>query len=237
MGDESTSIDIELFFQQRLSSDVSAFRGRGLRADIIQQLVTLSGGLFIWASTTIRFVECGFPAERLKTIINASRPGLSHARLDDLYRIALTHSFNTYSENELETVNSILGAITVAREPLTSEQLSRLLNLTVIIVHNVLLQLQPLLSSHQGRLVRFLHASFPDFLRDLKRCRDPKWHIITSTHHLDLASHCLRVMEQDLKFNICGIETSYYRNKDIKDIQERIDRTITPVLMYACQFH
>jgi len=41
MGDDSTSSDIELLFQRQLSSD-------------IQQLVFLSGGLFIWASTTIR---------------------------------------------------------------------------------------------------------------------------------------------------------------------------------------
>jgi hypothetical protein len=43
-------------------------------------------------------------------------------------------------------------------------------------------------------------------------------------------------MQHDLKFNICGIETSYKRNKDIEGIQERVDRAITPTLVYASQY-
>jgi len=43
-------------------------------------------------------------------------------------------------------------------------------------------------------------------------------------------------MQQDLKFNICGIETSYYPNKRIEGLQERIDQAVTPTLMYASQY-
>ena len=153
--------------------------------------------------------------------------------------IALTHSFASYADNELEYVHPILGAIIVAHEPLTDEQIGQLLGLGMDIVQDVLSRLQPLLQGGHGRPVRFLHASFIDFLCDLERRQPdtPNWHVvIMSTCHLDLASRCLHVMEQDLKFNICGIETSYYRNKDIEGIQERVEQAITPVLMYASRY-
>ena len=241
MANESTSLDIKLLFQTRLASNADAFMGRRLqsdwpRAEVIQQLVTLSGGLFIWASTTIRFIEAGFPEERLKKVLGASSRGPSHARLDDLYRVALTHPFKSYDENERKSAHSILGAIVIAREQLTDEQLSRLSGLAIGMVHDVLSLLQPLLQGGHGRPVRVLHTSFTDFLCDPERCQDPKWHIITSAHHLDLASHCLRVMQEDLKFNICGIETSHYRNKEIEGIQERVDRAVPPTLMYASRY-
>jgi len=43
-------------------------------------------------------------------------------------------------------------------------------------------------------------------------------------------------MQEELKFNICGIETSRYRNKEIEGFKERVDQAITPVLMYASQY-
>jgi len=239
MGDEPTSLDIQLLFQKRLASDASAFLSYGLPpewpgVDVIRKLVTLSGGLFIWASTTVRFIEHGFPSERLNKVLHTSHAS-SHTKLDDLYRVALTHPFRSYEESEHKAVHSILGAILVAREQLTEEQLSQLLGLAIDTVRNVLLRLQPLLQGGRGQPVWVLHTSFIDFLCDIGRCQDPKWHVITSVHHLDLASRCLRIMEQNLKFNICGIETSYYSNNELEGIQERVDQAITPALMYACQ--
>jgi len=241
IDDESTSSDIKLLFQQHLASDADVFVRCGLPPDwpgerVIQRLVTLSGGLFIWASTTIRFIESGFPEERLEKVLSASAQGTSHARLDDLYRVALTHPFESYDESELEAVHSILGAIVVSREQLTDEQLSRLLGLTVGKVHHVLSRLQPLLRGGHGRPAQLLHTSFTDFLCDPKRCPDPQWHVNASIHHLSLASGCFQVMHRDLKLNICGIETSYCRNKEIPGIEERINQAITPVLMYASQY-
>ena len=244
MGDRSTSLDIKLLFEKRLASNTNASTSghpppEWLGAEVIQRLVALSGGLFIWASTTIRFIESGPRKDRLNKILSASAHQRSHARLDDLYMIALTHSFDSYADDELEYVHSILGAIIVAREPLTDEQLGQLLGLDIDVVQDVLSRLQPLLQGGHGRPVRFLHASFIDFLCDLERRQPdiPNWHVvIMSTCHLDLASGCLHVMEQDLKFNICGIETSYYRNKDIEGIQERVEQAITPALMYASRY-
>ena len=240
IGNESTS-DVELLFKQRLASNARAFVGRHLSSDwpgepVIRQLVTLSGGLFIWASTTIRFIESGFPDKRLEQVLNVSADSGSHAGLDALYRVALTHPFDSYNKSEFKVVHSILGAIVVAREQLTDGHLVRLLGLEMSDVREVLSRLQPLLRGGHGQPVQVLHTSFTDFLCDAERCQDPRLHIDPSTHHVDLASGCLRVMERDLKFNICGIKTSYYRNQEIEGIQELVDGAITPVLLYASYY-
>ena len=238
---ESTKYDISRLFRRRLVSDAPAFGGYRLPSGwpgdaIINRLVDLAQGLFIWASTSIRFIESGHPQDRLKKVLDVTAYGEPHRKLDKLYHIALTHPFDLHDRTELDAVRSTLGAIVVAREPLTDEQLSRLLRLELGVVHGILSRLRPLLQWNEGKPAQPLHASFIDFLCDPKRCDDPQWHIDTTSHHNDLASFCFRVMQQDLKFNICGIETSHRRHVEIEGIQERIDQTITRVLMYASQY-
>ena len=241
IDDKSTISDISQFFRQRLSSDAPAFAACDLPSDwprdaVRQRLVTLSGGLFIWASTTIRFIESGPPEQRLKKVLDSSARGQSHDRLDDLYRVALTHPFDSYDADELEAVYSILGAIVVAREQLTDQQLSRLLDVELSMVREVLSRLQPLLQGGHGKAVQVLHSSFTDFLCSPERCRDVQWCIRPPTHHCNLVAGCFRIMQRDLRFNICNIETSYCQHLEVHGIQNRIDTAITPVLMYASQY-
>lgn len=153
-----------------------------------------------------------------------------------LYRIALTHPFDSYHADELGAVHSIIGAIVVAREQLTDEQFSRLLDVELGTVRAVLSQLQPLLQGGHGKPVQVLHTSFTDFLCDPKRCQNVQWHIDASAHHHNLVSGCLRLMQRDLRFNICDIETSYCLHLGIEGIQETVDTPITPALMYASQY-
>jgi len=238
---ESTKYDISRLFRRRLVSDASAFGGYRLPSSwpgdaIIERLVDLAQGIFIWASTSIRFIQSGHPQDRLKKVLDATAHGEPHRKLDKLYHIALTHPFDLHDQTELDAVRSTIGAIVVAREPLTDEQLSRLLRLELGVVHGILSRLRPLLQWSEGKPAQPLHASFTDFLCDPKRCDDPQWHIDTTSHHNDLASFCFRVMRQDLKFNICGIETSHRRHVEIEGIGERIDQAITCVLMYASQY-
>ena len=241
IDDKLTASDISQLFRQRLSSNASAFAAHGLPADwpgdfVRQRLVTLSGGLFIWASTTIRFIEAGFPEQRLTKVLDTSAPGQSQDGLDNLYRVALSHPFDSYHSDELGAVRSILGAIVVAREQVGDEQLSWLLDIELSIVRAVLSRLQPLLQGGHGKPVQVLHTSFTDFLCDPRRCQDAQWRIDAFAHHHNLTSGCLRIMQQDLKFNICDVETSYCGHREIEGIQDRIDKVITPALLYASRY-
>jgi hypothetical protein len=238
VGDDSTISDITLFLQLRLSSIANARKlGSDWPGDQKRGLlVTLSGGLFIWVSTAVRYIESAFPDVRLKKVLDSSASGRSHDRLGNLYQVALANSFDHCEADELEAAHSILGAIVVAREQLTDEQLSRLSDRELSLVQEVLLRLRPLLRGGDGKPIQVLHTSFIDFLCDAKRCQDIRWHIDSSTHHHNLASGCLLVMGQDLRFNICDVETSYYPHRQIEGIQARIDKAITPSLMYASRY-
>lgn len=130
----------------------------------------------------------------------------------------------------------ILGAILVTREQLTDEQFSQLLDLKLTAVREVLSRLQPLVQSGHGKPYQVLHTSFTDFLCDPERCGAMQWSIDAAVHHCNMASGCLQLMRQDLKFNICDIEISYRRHIKIEGIQNRTDTRITPVLMYVCQY-
>ena len=235
---ESTKADISRYFQRHLASNAPDLAHYELPSDwlgdgVIRRLADLADGLFIWASTSIRFIESGFPAERLDKVLDASARGEPHRRLDDLYRFALDHPFHSPNQSELDAVHSILGAMVVAREPLTDEELGQLLGLKLGTVRGILSELKPLLRWSRGNPVLPLHASFSDFLCDPDW--SGQWYTGASTHH-NLASCCLLLMQRELRFNICGIETSHCRHLEIEGIQNRIDTAIPHALEYASRY-
>jgi hypothetical protein len=115
----------------------------------MRQLVTLSGGLFIWTSTTIRFIESDFHDERLKkSSVHQRTARCMLGWTTCIGSLLLIHS--THDKSEFNIVQSILGAIVVAREQLTDEQLSRLLGPEIGDVRVVLSRLQPVLRGVGG---------------------------------------------------------------------------------------
>ncbi len=58
---------------------------------------------------------------------------------------------------------------------------------------------------------------------------------LRDAHHQSAFS-CLGLLLKDLKFNVCNLESSYFANKDIKDLNSRVDEHIPPALLYACRF-
>ncbi|KAG2069071.1 hypothetical protein BDR04DRAFT_1157151, partial [Suillus decipiens] len=82
--------------------------------------------------------------------------------------------------------------------------------------------------------IRPLHASFHDFLTDERASGE--FFIDLSKARQDLAFASLRVMEHDLRFNICDLESSYLPNDKDPGLQGRIKKRIPPHLSYSCQF-
>ncbi|KIK24686.1 hypothetical protein PISMIDRAFT_98066 [Pisolithus microcarpus 441] len=93
----------------------------------------------------------------------------------------------------------------------------------------------PLLSgiSDRGSVVRPLHASFYDFLTD--HTRSGVYFIGGPSMHRLLAFASLHTLCNDLKFNICGLESSYFTNAEVVDLQERVNTNISCNLSYSCQ--
>ena len=82
--------------------------------------------------------------------------------------------------------------------------------------------------------VRPLHASFYDFLLDQKWSGE--FFIDKAEVHHELALASLHVMQDRLRFNICGLETSYVRNSAVADLEIKIEKNIPLYLLYSCQF-
>jgi hypothetical protein len=53
---------------------------------------------------------------------------------------------------------------------------------------------------------------------------------------MTMADVCMLIMKQSLRFNICRLESSYFRNDEISDLPERITNFIPSHLSYSCRF-
>jgi hypothetical protein len=85
-----------------------------------------------------------------------------------------------------------------------------------------------------GGLVTALHASFPDYLLDNRRSGN--FHCNRAQQGELLVSCCFNVMERQLCFNICNLESSFVFDKDMVGLDERIKSSISPSLSYSCRY-
>ena len=82
--------------------------------------------------------------------------------------------------------------------------------------------------------IRPLHTSFRDFLLD--HSRSGRFFVDTSRTHRDLTLASLHIMEKQLVFNICHLESSYFLNRDILNLADRVRESIPAHLSYSCRF-
>jgi hypothetical protein len=205
--------------------------------DIILALTKASTGLFIWASTAAQFMAEGqHPDQQLRLLLRP-HPKEAEAALDQLYAIALGSACNWNNYEITDVFRAVLGAIVIGREPLTHTSLDRLLGLSGYQASRfILARFHCLIRWDPAQPARTLHASFADYLTDIRRSGNQPWFIGSSTHHLRLVTGCFQIMKQELRFNICNLDTSHLSNADVPEIEARITQYISPHLLYACRF-
>jgi hypothetical protein len=213
----------------------------------IEQLAKRAGKLFIYAATAARYIHPDDmrvdSCTRLKTMLKTElAPGDTRAstkryeELDGLYRSILAAAFNPKLEDEERVVmEHVLRTVICAREPMNVEMLASLLNLTK---EKVEIALEPLRSvlhvPEGGGLVAPLHASFPDYLFDKRRSEN--FYCDRVKHGELLANCCFDVMEAQLRFNICNLESSFVFDKDVEGLDKRIKTSISPTLSYSSRY-
>ncbi|CAE6456842.1 unnamed protein product [Rhizoctonia solani] len=199
----------------------------------------MSSGVFLWATLAVKYIKkSSFPAlPRLRKVLsNQKSPVTDH--FDTLYASVLETAIDN-DENEIKVAYlRCIGAILVisTREPLAMPDLQHLLLAASQVDQRTLEQVEinlgPLLLVPDGRCIRFHHPSFQNFVTDLSR--SGQFHIHLDQYEAEPAAFCLHVMHRDLCFNICQLETSHRLNRDIADLNHRIDSHIGPMLKYAC---
>ena len=203
----------------------------------VQVLANSSSGLFIWASTAVKFITDGHHPDQQLDILLHPHPREAESALDALYATAL-HVAGKWDRDDVCTdFRAVLGAIVTARVPLSDTMIDRLFSLGGPRSSRFILsRLRCLLQWSPGQPVRVLHASFEDYLTDPKRCGDQRWFIDNSFHHHHFALSCFRAMKMELTFNICDLETSHVSNDDVLDLPVRIQKYIPNHLSYSCRF-
>ncbi|KIM26363.1 hypothetical protein M408DRAFT_72991 [Serendipita vermifera MAFF 305830] len=229
MVDAQSSEDIKTFMMEELQN-IAAQYALSLPqtdwpdAETISLLVYMAAGLFIWAQTVIKFISLGEPSRRLNQVLE----GRAKGKIDDLYDQILKASFS--SEDDIKDFRTIVGAIILMKAPLSFTSLARLLDMDRSNVEYICIRLQSVLEYHKN--LRFHHQSFVDFILNRDRCT-PGFSIEQDRENRKLASACLRVLNSELRFNICGVESSYFKNADIPDLVSKADEFITPHLLYS----
>ncbi|KIM73368.1 hypothetical protein PILCRDRAFT_15274, partial [Piloderma croceum F 1598] len=202
----------------------------------VRVLANCSAGLFIWASTAVKFITDGHHPDQQLDILLHPHPREAESALDALYATAL-HAAGKWDRDDVCTdFRAVLGAIVTARAPLSDTTIDRLFSLDGPRSSGFILsRLRCLLQWSPGQPVRVLHASFEDYLTDPKRCGDQRWFIDMCFHHHQFALSCFRTMKMELKFNICDLETSHISNDDVLDLPARIQKYIPNHLSYSCR--
>ncbi|KAG6329496.1 hypothetical protein ID866_9593 [Astraeus odoratus] len=209
----------------------------------ISQLTEMSDGLFEWARLACEFIKlrkAGLkPKRRFAELVSRSR-GQGSALLDGIYSSILNEI--VHDSLEARTMfQSVMRQVLWTAEPLPITSLNLIRQYfqaqdDVTDVKDILDFMAALLSGiiDHTTPVRPLHSSFYDYLTDVSR--SGPFYVDRMEVHLDLALASMKVMQVGLRFNICGLESSYVRNSDVQNLEQRVRDCIPPHLTYACQY-
>jgi hypothetical protein len=239
--------DIRLFLKHKLSKLAQQHRLIGWPSDKdLDMLCSRVAGLFIYAVATIKFLDnkAQLPQRRMEMIARlpecTDHEGKTrfgpNATLDSLYMSILRAAFSEQDPDVYSRVRSTIGAIVLVINPLPPSGVSELIGLDpeevilfLTLVHSLLI-----LDEDFNQPVKPFHKSFPDFITNPSRCPDTRFYISPPCLHSELATNCLRVMNEGLKQNLLSLP-DYALNSEVEDLQTRIDGHISLTLRYACQ--
>ena len=231
---QQVTADIRLYISRRLFS-YPKLHAR-FTADDVEMLVHLSDGLFIVATTALKYVLDGgieAAASRFKTLLNSARNGLSSgaaAPLDHMYGLILADAtkVDRNDGDELQAMPQLLASLLSARMTLSVAALADLHGTDRNEVRARLSDLHAVIhvpDNDNEPGLRTLHASFGDYLMS----RRPSDACISgSLGHKMLAHGCLRVMAERLHFNMSQSRSSYEPNPKMRP------DAISLSLEYAC---
>ena len=222
----------------------------------IEQVVTAAAGLFIYASTVVKYLGKHAPQEQrklLKKLFSVSTSQIlpdATALLDKLYIEILEHAFDDFKGDiRLHRLHILFTFLCTAERTSTSIVDELLLtddldsdsasvaetNVIVAepsIADDTLQRLYAVLYT-ENNTVLWHHKSFPDFLFD--RNRSNEFWCNEAEHHQRLMDSCFRIMKEELRFNIANIESSFVFDRNNSQLPDAVMDNISPTLSYSCR--
>jgi len=246
---EAVDSDIKLFFQTQLANLIENRSDYDTTGDWpsstdIKILCKKAAGLFIYASTVVKFVasENSVPIQRLSLITSLPGSTIEEGRsgIDQLYTKVLEQAFHNIHVNNSQQYlyfQTVVGTILLTLNPLPIKALSELLSYDIPHIRSTIRSLHSLLliPDKPEDPIRTFHKSFPDFLTDPERCKDKNFLVKPTVQHVEILLSCLNLMKKKLRKNICNLDHHAVLS-DVKDLSARKRDYIGDALEYACGF-
>ena len=139
------------------------------------------------------------------------------------------------SPDVLLRFHSVIGTIVLLQDLLSIWPLASLLQTDTNNVRGALIHLWSIIFlTGLEDTPQIYHKSFPDFITDEKHClHDPWFHILIGIQHAHIAQNCFRVMDKQLRENICDLKY-LERYFDNNKIQHLLSSRISRELHYTC---
>ncbi|PAV17371.1 nucleotide-binding-oligomerization-domain like receptor [Pyrrhoderma noxium] len=194
----------------------------------LQTLSESANGLFIWASTAVKFVQEGRlnRLKRLEQLVNNARS----LDLNDLYITVLKNALQ-WDDYESSVFKDVFSLILFSKSPLSIQDITGILGLQEDTASTLLSYLRSLVAYEECQPIKIYHTSFYDYLVS---CVGQPWYIDIEAQKISIVNNCFGRMEELLRYDICGLEMSLKFNKDVPDLDERIAKNIPSFLKYIC---
>jgi hypothetical protein len=212
-----------------------------LTEEQLKSLAEKSEGNFQWAFTACNFIllRAGLPLqERVEKFLSTFLQGSSS--LDYLYTEILERTFLSEDLDVLARFRSVMAQILSASLPLSVTALEDIrmcaAGSSKREISFIVRSIGALVSGtdNTSSPIRPLHTSFRDFLTSSSR--SGKWCIDPQNGHDTMSLGCIRLLNRCLRFNICCLETSYRRNRDVPNLDSRVTQYTSEALRYAASF-
>ncbi len=235
---QDTSRDIKVYLENCLQKVAETQQREPYSSWISEEekstLLAKASNLFVWVSTMYKYLS---KARQFKDSLQTILAGKAQTNQDlySLYSTVLEATDDGSFANNREFIGRVLGAImlTSRHSAVPPSALANLLDADLGDINGVLADLGPVLykDASDNNTIRVHHPSFLEYLEG--NCCPEGFKFAEESLHADIAHSCLKVLSEDLKFNICKLESSFMANKDIPDLQDRIRENIPPILRYA----
>ena len=228
--------DIWLFFKHHFSelgNRRGGLDGWPTEGDL-DILCKRAAGLFVYATATVKFIDCRIWNPRVQFDLIVQSPDSSiyegttelnpNKTLDSLHMSILQEAFGRNLPERDPEIRSALGAVILVANPLPPSAIATLLSIDP---QSVSLQLSSihllLIQEDADSPVRPFHKSFPDFIVDPTRCTNERFCIPPPNHHLELLLGCLELMDETLEMNMFYLPPTA-ANDEVNDLHLRAER-------------
>jgi energy-coupling factor transporter ATP-binding protein EcfA2 len=237
--------DIRLYVERSLDGSTWITRNPWkIQSGDTEEITKRAGGLFVFAATAVRYVLAGLPKVLPQKSINYLLDGEPLTDLHALYKRIVDEAIpvpcpgDRRAQESYDQCMKALSTILGLHEPLDLENLATLLKAETDILQAMLVPLSAVIyvSDTRGAGIQVVHLSFREFMMSHVQTTRPDICCGTEDQHYSLASAMIKVMQEQLRFNICALPTSYLRNIDMTDFQSQLKTYIPDYLHYACRF-